>query len=123
MAFWVQGIDSPQEIYTTTGDGRNLVVMSGTAYFTFRGTGSSWRRDDAYAVIGPVWSRLDDVAPMAALATWSNTNVANNAGAAVDNCRWFNWSNRVLLQVALAVSDSDGYVIRFAYTATAIGRL
>jgi hypothetical protein len=97
--------------------------MSGTAYFSFRGTGGAWRRDDAYVVVGPAWRRLDDVAPMAALGAWRNDNVANDAGAAVDNCRWSLWNNRLLLQVALAVSDSDGYVYRFGYTATAIGLL
>jgi hypothetical protein len=76
MAFWVSGVDSPQEIYTRTGDGRDLVVMSGTAYFNFKGTGPAWRRDDAYVIIGPFWHRLDDVAPMAALGSWSNDHTA-----------------------------------------------
>jgi hypothetical protein len=121
MAFWVSGVDSPQEIYTRTGDGRDLVVMSGTAYFNFKGTGSAWRRDDAYVVIGPFWHRLDDVAPMAALGSWSNEHTAVDAGAAVDNCRWAVYNGRILLQVALAVRDSDGWVHRFGYTATAVG--
>lgn len=121
MAFWVNGVDSPQEIYTRTGDARDLIVMSGTAYFNFKGTGSAWRRDDAYVIIGPVWRRLDDVAPMAALGSWSNDHTAVDAGAAVDNCRWVNYNGRILLQVALAVRDSDGWVHRFAYTATAVG--
>ena len=125
MSFWVDGIDNEHVLSTKTPDGRDLVFISGTAYFALRGTGANWVRDDANAFIGPRWRRLDDVAPMAALASWLNLGTAVNAGAAVDNCRWARATqdSRILLEVAVAVSDSDGLLYRFAYTATAIGIL
>lgn len=121
MAFWTSFDDSPHALYTKTPDGRDLVFMTGTAGFSFKGSGGTWKRDQAFHLVGPYWKRVDNVAPMAALASIYNDQTAVNAGWATDNCNWALWNNRILLIVSLAVSDIDGYVLRFAYQATAIG--
>lgn len=121
MAFWAAFIDSPHELRTRTPDNRDLVFLTGTAGFTLKGTGSSWFRDQVWIAIGPHWQRLDNVAPMAALASIYNDQTAVNAGWATDNCNWLNVNGQIVLTVSLAVSDIDGYVLRVAYQATAIG--
>lgn len=126
--FSVDGVAHPQELITRTGDGRDLVVMSGTAYFGYKGTGGSFSRNEAYVTIGPRWRAIDSVAPTAALAAWYNRGTAVNAGAAVDSCRWDPVADgpiglRIRLTVEVAVSDIDGWLYRFAYTATAVGTL
>jgi hypothetical protein len=123
MAFWPSSIETPQEIRTRDQAGRDLLVLSGYAVFDFKGTGGSWKRDDIYIRVGPRWSRLDDCAAVVSLASISNRNVANDAGWAVDNCRWTTYGGRLLLQCQLAVRDSDGYIHRVAYHATALGNL
>ena len=123
MGRWATFIDSPHELRTRTPDNRDLVFLTGTAGVDFRGTGGAWDRDDLYILIGPGWGRLDNVAPVASLAAIYNSNYAVNAGWATDNCRWTIWGNQILLIVALAVSDSDGYLIRVSYQATALGQV
>lgn len=123
MGRWATFIDSPHELRTRTPDNRDLVFLTGTAGIDFLGTGGTWNRDDLYILIGPGWARVDNVAPVASLAAIYNTNYAVNAGWAADNCRWVTWGNRVLLIVGIAVSDSDGDLIRVSYQATVIGQL
>lgn len=123
MAFWAGWIDSPQELRTKTGDGRDLVVLTGVAVCHWKGTGGAWIRDELLIPVGPAWRRLDDVAPSAALAAISNEQTAVNAGWATDNVRWSNWNARVLIHVAVAVSDIDGWLLRVSYNATAVGLL
>lgn len=123
MAFWPSSITTPQEIRTRDGSGRDLLVLSGYAVFNFKGRGSSWRREDIYIRFGPRWRRLDDVTAVVALASVSNKHHSVNAGWAVDNCRWTTHGGRILLQSRLAVRDSDGYIHRVAYYATALGDL
>ncbi|NEA36925.1 hypothetical protein [Streptomyces sp. SID13031] len=128
MGITVRTVTNGQRLVTKTGDGRDLVVMSGTAHANFKGIGGSFERDDFYVNIGPVWRQIDDVASMAALAAWFNKGNAVNAGAAVDRCGWQGEAvgeldERIRLTVKLAVSDSDGWLYRFSYTATAIGIL
>jgi hypothetical protein len=126
MPVWANSIDSPQELRVRTPGGRDLVFLSGTAYIGtegFIGTGSSWRVDDVYILIGPRWRTLDDVAPTASLATIANKGIANNAGWSVRNVRWTEWSGQVLLIAEIGVRDSDGGLFRVAYHATAVGTL
>jgi hypothetical protein len=121
MAFWPSYIVTPQEMRFRTGDGRMHVSLSGYAVFNFKGSGGSWRCDDLYIRVGPIWRRLDDVCPSVSLASISNRNVANNAGWAVDNCRWTTMGGRILLQSRLCIRDSDGYIHRVAYKIDAVG--
>jgi len=74
---------SPQELYTKTGDGRNLVVLSGYAVLNFKGSGGSWRRVTGEMVRGPKWKRLDDVVPIISLAAIANQGHAIEAGWAL----------------------------------------
>jgi hypothetical protein len=121
MPFFSSFDDSPHELRTRTPDGRDLVFLTGTAGFLFQGTGGNFIRDDLFHVVGPTWARLDNVAPHAALASVFNANTAVNAGWAVDNCRFALFNNRILLIAAVAVSDSDGFLLRASYQVTAIG--
>jgi hypothetical protein len=121
MAFWATFIDSPHDLRTRTPDNRDLVFLTGTAGAELTGTGSNWLRDQVWIPIGPRWQRIDNVAPMAALAAISNAGTAVNAGWATDNCNWLNINGQIVLTVSLAVSDSDGHLIRVSYQATAIG--
>jgi len=123
MARWSTFDDSPHQLVTKTPDGRDLVFLTGTAGLNLKGTGSSWFRDDVYHLVGPTWRRLDNVAPIASLGAIANDHTAENAGWATDNCRWARYNNRILLMVATAVRDSDGFLIRFNYQVTAIGLL
>ena len=45
MAFWASWIDSPHEVRTRTPDAKDLVFLTGTAVFDFKGTGSTWNHD------------------------------------------------------------------------------
>lgn len=128
----MEGIDTPHTLISrvrnTNGEERDLVVMSGTAYFALKGTGGDWLRKELVVEIGPVWRSIEQVAPMAALTSWRNDGTAVNAGAAVDNCNWSGTavsltSEQIRLTALVAVSDVDGIVYRFAFTATAIGIL
>ncbi|OEU69811.1 MAG: hypothetical protein BA863_04205 [Desulfovibrio sp. S3730MH75] len=123
MAFLPSFIETPQEMRTKTPDGKDMVFLSGYAVFNFKGSGSSWKRDDIWIPIGPEWNPLYDVVPVVSLASISNRHHAVNAGWAVDNCRWVTYNRRILLKCRVAIRDSDGYLQRLAYQATAIGRL
>jgi hypothetical protein len=120
---WPLFYASPHELRTRTGDGRNLVVLSGYADFHLRGTGGSWRCVIGEIVRGPVWRRLDDVAPIVSLASISNKYHAVNAGRAVDWCTWSYRAGRIYLRCKLCVRDVDGYLHRVAYQITAVGIL
>ncbi len=120
---WPRFYASPQGLRTKTGDGRDLVVLSGYAGFHLRGTGGSWRRVIGQMVRGPRWRRLDDVAPIISLAAIGNDNHAVNAGWAVDWCNWGNLNSQIYLTFGLAIRDSDGWLYRVAYQITAVGIL
>jgi hypothetical protein len=121
MAFFSSFDDSPHELRTRTPDGRDLVFLTGTAGFVFQGTGGSFITDDLFHLVGPTWARLDNVAPHAALASIFNRNQAVNAGWAVNNCRFALFNQRILLIMGIAVSDTDGLLLRASYQVTAIG--
>jgi len=76
MAFWATFIDSPHELRTRTPDNRDLLFLTGTAGADLTGRGQSWYRDQVWIWIGPFWQRLDNVAPVAALAAISNDHTA-----------------------------------------------
>lgn len=123
MPFYPSSIVTPQEMRFRTGDNRIQVSLSGYAVFNFKGSGGSWRCDDLYIQIGPTWSRLDDVCPSVALASIANDGTAENAGWAVDNCRWTTLGERILLQSRVCVRDSDGFLYRVVYHVNAVGLL
>lgn len=107
------------------GDANTLRVFSGTAVCpSLRGTGGSWFRDHISFEVGPSYSdgTLRGTAGRVALASMSNANTAVNAGWAVD--RWRIERNpatgRLRVTVDYAVSDSDGYLLRFDYRVYAL---
>jgi hypothetical protein len=118
-------IVSPHETRTRTPDGRDLLFLSGSAELPefYQGTGSLWRQDELWILIGPIWRRVDSVSPMVALATISNEGNANNAGWSAWDARWSTHKERILLKATVAVRDGDGYLPRVNYQATALGVL
>ena len=120
---WPLFYASPQELYTKTGDGRNLVVLSGYAGFHLKGSGGSWKCVIGEMVRGPVWKQLHDVVPIVSLASIANKDHAVNAGWAVDWCNWYSLNNQIYLKCKLCVRDVDGYLYRVAYHITAVGIL
>lgn len=123
MAQFPQFMANQHEIRTRTGDGQDMVVVSGHAGYHWKGSGGSWKRDEFLIPVGPVWGSLQDVAPMVTISAISNSDHAVNAGWAIDWCNWSTLSGRLLLRAGAAVRDVDGYLLRVAYTATCIGRL
>jgi hypothetical protein len=114
---------SPQELYTKTGDGRNLVVLSGYAGFHFKGSGGSWRKVTGEIRRGPKWKDLHDVAPIVSLAAIANQGHAVEAGWAVDWCNWHKTNDQIALHFGLAIRDVDGWLYRVSYHITAVGYL
>ena len=126
MAFFPNSIETPQEMRMKVYDGgwKDLVTLSGYAVFSFKGaSGSYWKCNDLWIQVGPNWRRLEDVVSVVSLASIYNKSRAINAGWAVDNCRWTTYGGRILLQSKVCVRDSDGYLFRVAYYATAKGYL
>jgi hypothetical protein len=123
MPITPSGIATPQEMRFRTGDGRTTVNLSGYAVFNFKGSGGSWRRDQLWINVGPVWRRLDDVCPSVTLASISNSHHAVNAGWAVDWCNWTTMGGRILLRCGIGIRDSDGYILRAVYHVNAVGLL
>jgi hypothetical protein len=127
MSFFTEFDDSPDELRTLTPDGRNLVFLTGTAGFNFKGTGPAVRRDNALHPVGPMWQRVDDVAATAAVTSSKNEHEAVDYLFAIDNCRWVLAPSvppsRIILVCQVAVADIDAHVYRFAYQVTALGRL
>jgi hypothetical protein len=123
MAFWASWIDSPHEVRTRTPDAKDLVFLTGTAVFDFKGTGSTWNHDWVYIPVGPAWRGVFSIAPTASLASVGNFNEAVNEGYAADNVNGFVYNDRILLVVALAVRDIDGHIYRVSYQATVLGYL
>ena len=120
-------------------DGFDVGFYAGYALFGFRGVGPDWLRDDLFFILNqpqvppgppPVpsnWQRVDGVVPVISLATIANDGGANDAGWAIDDCRWrvvpsaFGGLSNIELRGQVAARDTDGYILRLAYYATVIG--
>ena len=121
------------ELRTKTGDGRDLVVLSG--YAEIDGSDlvgkpdGSWNRKGLVFRIGPRFRTVDRIAPVVSMTSIMNVNAANNAGWAVDFCEDYETftpsrrSRTVFLQCRVGVRDSDGFMFRVNYYATMLGRL
>jgi hypothetical protein len=135
----INTFDSVTFAQVRSDDGFDVGFYAGYLVFGFPGTGPDWRRDDLDFILhqpplppGPPpspsnWRRVDDVVPVIALATIANDGAANDAGWAIDDCRWTTvpsaaggFSN-VQLKGQVAARDTDGYILRLAYHATVIG--
>lgn len=118
-------LDNFKYVTCKIGDS-DLVFYTGTAAFTFKGTESLWVRETLEITIRHRWKRIDMCAPIAALASIFNEQTAVNAGWAVDNCVYAGINSDTqfpMFNVALAVSDIDGYVFRAAFQATVLGKI
>jgi hypothetical protein len=129
-------LHTTHELRTRTGDGRDLVVLSGYAEIDgedLRGNpDGTWNRKDLVFRIGPQWvrGRVDSV-PVVSMTSIMNVAVAHNAGWAVDNCSLTYFEVfpgppsgvQLELKCRVAVRDSDGYMFRVNYYATSVGTL
>jgi hypothetical protein len=122
--------ETTHQLRTTTGDGRDMVVLSGYAVIrNFSGNpDGTWNRKDLVFRVGPRWTTVETV-PVVTITAIQNANVANNAGWAVDNCRVEDVfepstnSRTKNLICQIAARDSDGDIIRVNYYVTMVGRL
>lgn len=125
-------LTNTHQVRTRTHDGRDLVFLSGTSMFDFTGTQSDFDRESLAIHLsppdGPIWSTIDECAPVVALAALWHSNNANNAGWAVDWTDWttYSWQGQgphLLLASGIAVSGRGVILIRASYQATVLGRL
>jgi hypothetical protein len=125
MAISADNIVGEQQVLTRTPDGKDLAFLTGTALFSFKGTGGAWRRDVGVITTqhGPVWAGVESTAATAALAAVANDGTAVNEGYAADEVRVFvdEATHRIQLQVDIAVRDSDGRLYRVSYQVTVLG--
>lgn len=125
-------LTNTHQVRTKTPDGKDLVFLTGTAIADYAGTMSDFIRDDLAIHLsppnGPIWSNIDQCAPVVALAAlWHGRAV--NVGWAVDWTEWttYTWPGQpgphVLLDSGIAVSGTDSVLIRVSYQATVLGTL
>jgi hypothetical protein len=123
-------------LHTRTGDGRELIVLSGNALVNVRGTSSdAWLRGEMRlgVEIGPgilpsgKWFRADQwVVVVDPSAMWDRDQSVN-AGFAVDAFRLIspnaqNGKPAVEISADVAVRDSDAFLYRISYHVTLVGR-
>jgi hypothetical protein len=130
MPRWATSIDSPHELRVRTSDDRDLVFLTGTAYIEgFSGPELDgtmdwvWDVDDLYIPVGSRWHSIDDVTVVVSLAELRNDHGANWAGWSARHVRWAKWNDQLLIMADIGIRDSDGYLQRVAYQATAVGTL
>jgi hypothetical protein len=127
---------SMHALQTRTGDGKDLVVLSGYVELVFVGPSTSdpnnWNRDELVGQVGPQWRSLYVViVPIVSLTSIENEDVATNAGWAVDHCPAGLYNVfpggpsgfQIELRPKLAVRDVDGQIRRLNYYVTALGEL
>lgn len=117
------------EIVVSGPTGANrLFVYTGTAMFSFKGTGGSWRRDSiSFEIGGPSFtsSQFRKAVATASLSSIANRGHAVNAGWAVNRVEATRsaGSGKTKLSIELAVRDSDGYLYRIAYEVNVLAKL
>jgi hypothetical protein len=126
-------IHTPHRLITKTGDGRDLVVVSG--YAEVRGgdlqgnPNGTWRhRDLSLFPVGGDWREPPhDVVPVVSMTSIMNVDVATNAGWAIDDCRVQHvggpGKHQVGLLCRVGVRDRDGFMFRVNFYVTMIGHL
>lgn len=129
MTIALAGLDSVNELeIVVNGEGgaNRLFIYTGVAMCSFKGTGGEWRRDTLAFDVGRVFQPGQFVKASAsgALAAVRNDHTAVNAGWACDRVRASRGSNgKTHVEADLAVSDSDGYVLRIAYEVHVLAKL
>src|SRR4051812_261612 len=127
----IQGnLTNTHQVTTKTPDGKDLVFLSGTAIVDFPGATSDFVREELAIHLapphGPIWFKIEQCAPVVALAAVYNDGTAVDAGWAVDWTEWTTYSYpgqgpHLLLASGIAVSDADGLLIRVSYQASVLG--
>ena len=129
----IQRMVSQQDLRTKTGDGKDLVVVSG--YAEIKGTDlmgnadGTWNRRVLLFRVGPDWRILEDIVPVVSMTSIMNVDVATNAGWAVDDCRPIVSDVQIKnvlyaqLECRVAVRDRDGFMFRVNFYVTMLGVL
>ena len=123
---------NPQIIHTKTGDGKELVVLSGIVLVHLKGNSEAhWLREELVLGIDitPILAAgkglsVEQGAPLVTLNAVYNKNVSNNAGYAVDSCQLTSLQQAVRyvhVECDVAVRDTDGWLYRIGYYVTLIG--
>lgn len=129
MAVNLQFIENPQKMEVGVngpGDANKLFIYTGTAVFTFKGTGKEWLRDTLTFQIGDPFTttQFKKAVATASLASISNTSHAVNAGWAVDKVEAKRASNgKIELTLKLAIRDIDGFLHRVAYEVNVLAKI
>ncbi len=120
-------------VHTHTGDGKELIRMTGIIIIDHKGFGSNWRRNRLELTLGFPYQiiprgkkfKVEYWAPHVTTNAVFNKSTAVNAGWAVDE---FWGPGRVAITKSfniytnIAVSDIDGWLYRIAYDITLSGR-
>lgn len=124
-------LTNTHQVKTKTPNGKDLVFLTGTGVADFAGTRPDFDREELAIHLsppdGPVWSIIDECAPVVALAALWNGGAAS-AGWAVDWTDWttYSWPNEgphLLIASGIAVSGRNEVLIRVSYQATVLGSL
>lgn len=126
----LEQIANPQEMRVSVsgpGGANTLIIFTGTAVFTFKGTGSSVERDTLSFTVGPAFpiGQLRSAVATASLASISNSGPAVDALWAVDSVSAVIdvYAGRVRVTADLAVRDIDGFLLRMAYQVNVLAAL
>jgi hypothetical protein len=123
---------NPQLVHTKTGDGKELVVLSGIVHLNLKGlTSSQWLRDKVSLSVnlGPVLLadkgfRHEQAACLVTINSMFNKGASTNAGYAVDTCSVKSaagFSTGISIDCDVAVRDSDAWLYRIGYHVTLVG--
>jgi hypothetical protein len=130
MAVNLSHIENAQEMEVVVSGphGANrLFIYTGTAVFTFKGTGGKWRHDSISFKIGRTFTQeqFHRAVATASLASIANSKHAVNAGWAVDSvdADWDDESGKIEVTARLAVVDSNGYLYRMGYQVTVLAAI
>ena len=128
MAIPINFVVSPHQTTIQTGDGQDMMFISGIAGVGLSGHQGAWRREELTINVGPRWRNGPWVAPMAALAAVATNGGAPAAGWAVDSCTAFARSNveegyKVFLSIRVAIADPEAVLLRISLQVALVGML
>jgi hypothetical protein len=137
MGMWPDHFESQFYNYFDVNDGLRAYTLTGVAVLTFQGGGGGrFKRDTLLVKVDlpdlpdfPPKNALQLVhwAPLFTLNSISNDGVANDAAWAVDGWELetrLDFPTRdIAFNVALAVGDADGFILRVGYMISLLGRL
>lgn len=125
--FW-----NPHSIHTTTGDGRDLIVLSGVLEINLKGRSADhWNWCTVYSrhslpIPDDKHFKIEHGAPIVTLSSISNNATSYNAGYSVE---WFHLLNDgsaapyVTVRTRIGVADIDGFLNRLGYQITLVGQI